>query len=102
MWLCPVQNLPEVLIICLDRVPFIDTTGIQAFEDILASLRKRRVLVMQCGANPRVIANLRAARVFSGGSDTAYCESLRDALLRAGVSAMGSQHPDQPSSLSQL
>jgi hypothetical protein len=57
---------------------------------------------MLCGANPRVIAKLRAAGVFSEGSDTAYCESLRDAPLRAGVGAMGSQQPDQPSCMPQL
>jgi SulP family sulfate permease len=80
---------PKVLIIRLDRVPFMDITGIQTLDDVMASLHKRGVTIMLCEANPRVFAKLRAAGLFSDGSGMTYCESLRDALSRAGVGTVG-------------
>jgi sulfate permease, SulP family len=79
------RPLPKVLIIRLDRVPFMDITGIQTLEDVMVSLRRRGVTVMLCGANPRVFAKLQAAGLFTHGSLASYCESLHDALVRAGV-----------------
>ena len=80
---------PKVLIIRLDRVPFMDITGIQTLDDVMANLHKRGVTIMLCEANPRVFAKLRAAGLFSDGSGMTYCESLRDALSRAGVGTVG-------------
>jgi SulP family sulfate permease len=79
------RPFPKVLIIRLDRVPFMDITGIQTLEDVIASLRKRGVTVMLCGANPRVFAKLQAAGLFSNASPASHYESLGDALVRAGV-----------------
>ncbi|MDB6042623.1 MAG: sodium-independent anion transporter [Gammaproteobacteria bacterium] len=76
---------PETLIIRLDRVPFMDITGIQTLHEVIGTLRKRGVSVLLCEANARVYAKLQAAGVLSGGADDGYFESLRDALLRAGV-----------------
>jgi sulfate permease, SulP family len=70
-------------------VPFMDITGIQTLEDVMAKLHKRGVKVMLCGANPRVFAKLQAAGLFSNASPASHCESLRDALLRAGVGRAG-------------
>jgi SulP family sulfate permease len=78
-----------VLIIRLDRVPFMDITGIQTLEDVMANLRKRGVTVILCGANARVLAKLQAAGLFSNDSPASHCESLRDALLSAGVGPAG-------------
>jgi SulP family sulfate permease len=83
------RPFPKVLIIRLDRVPFMDITGIQTLEDVMAKLRKRGVIVMLCGANPRVLAKLQAAGLFANDSPANHCESLRDALLRAGVGPAG-------------
>jgi SulP family sulfate permease len=83
------RPFPKVLIIRLDRVPFMDITGIQTLEDVMATLRKRGVTVMLCGANPRVFAKLQAAGLFSNGFLASHCESLRDALFRAGVGTAG-------------
>ena len=82
-------TLPKVLIIRLERVPFMDITGIQTLEDVMTKLRKRGVIVMLCGANPRVLAKLQTAGLFSNGSPASHCESLREALLRAGVGPAG-------------
>jgi len=88
---------PETLIIRLDRVPFMDITGIQTLEEVTAKLRKRGVLVLLCEANARVHAKLQMAGVgnvapVEAGADVArapadgiYCDSLRDALIRAGA-----------------
>jgi SulP family sulfate permease len=83
------RPFPTVLIIRLDRVPFMDITGIQTLEDVMATLRKRGVTVMLCGANPRVFAKLQAAGLFSNAFLASHCESLRDALFRAGVGTAG-------------
>jgi sulfate permease, SulP family len=83
------RPFPKVLIIRLDRVPFMDITGIQTLEDVMSSLRKRGVKVLLCGANPRVFAKLQAAGLFSNGSLASHCETLRDALIRAGVGPAG-------------
>ena len=67
-----------------------DITGIQTLEDVIANLRKRGVTVMLSGANPRVFAKLQAAGLFSSGFPESHCESLRDALIRAGVGSADS------------
>jgi sulfate permease, SulP family len=83
------RPFPKVLIIRLDRVPFMDITGIQTLEDVMAKLHKHGVTVFLCGANPRVLAKLQAAGLFSNDSPANHCESLREALLRAGVGPAG-------------
>jgi hypothetical protein len=64
-------------------------TGIQTLEEVIGKLRKRGVLVLLCEANTRVYAKLQTAGVLGGGADeeSIYCESLREALLRAKVGA---------------
>jgi sulfate permease, SulP family len=84
---------PKALIIRLDRVPFMDITGIQTLHEVIEKLRKRGVMVLLSEANPRVHAKLRTAGVVSDSTDGGYCATLRDALLRAGVVA----RPVEPS-----
>ena len=62
-----------------------DITGIQTLEEVIVTLRKRGVTILLCEANPRVLAKLRTAGVLNAAADDGYYESLRDALLRAGV-----------------
>lgn len=77
---------PKALIIRLDRVPFMDITGIQTLQEVIEQLRKRGVTVLLCEANARVLGKLRTAGVLSEtASNDGYCESLRDALLSAGI-----------------
>jgi sulfate permease, SulP family len=81
------RPVPETLILRLDRVPFMDITGIQTLDEVIGKLRKRGVLVLLCEANARVKAKLQAAEVLGAGPESIYCESLREALVRAGVAA---------------
>jgi sulfate permease, SulP family len=83
--LLEMRPMPATLIIRLDRVPFMDVTGIQTLEEVIGKLRKRTVLVLLCEANRRVYDKLQMAGVLSPGPDGIHCETLRDALLRAGV-----------------
>jgi SulP family sulfate permease len=87
--LLEMRPLPQTLILRLDRVPFMDVTGIQTLEEVIGKLHKRTVSVLLCEANSRVYAKLHAVGVLGTASESIYCETLRDALLRAGVGALG-------------
>jgi sulfate permease, SulP family len=86
--LLEMRPIPKALILRLDRVPFMDITGIQTLEEVIGKLRKRGVLVLLCEANARVHGKLQTAGLI-GGADEGfiYLGSLRAALLRANVAA---------------
>jgi SulP family sulfate permease len=54
---------PENLIIRLNRVPFIDITGLQTLEEVIRDLQHRGVNVMLSEANTRVAAKLHKAGI---------------------------------------
>lgn len=54
---------PQVLIIRLRWVPFIDITGLQTLEEVIIDLHKRGVRVLLSGQNPRVEAKLEKANI---------------------------------------
>lgn len=54
---------PRALIIRLRWVPFIDVTGLQTLEEVIADLKRRKVRVMLTGVNERVHAKLEKAGV---------------------------------------
>jgi SulP family sulfate permease len=83
--LLEMRPVPATLILRLDRVPFMDITGIQTLEEVIGKLRKRGVLVLLCEANSRVHAKLQTAGVLGAGAENLYRESLREALVHAGV-----------------
>ena len=74
---------PKVLILRLQRVPFMDVTGLQCLEDAITGLQKRGVKVLLCEANERVLLKLRTAGIFETLPDSHYFESLSGALLAA-------------------
>jgi SulP family sulfate permease len=57
------HTLPRVLVFRLRWVPFIDITGLQTLEYVIADLHKRGVRVMLTGANARVEAKLVKAHI---------------------------------------
>jgi SulP family sulfate permease len=81
--LLEIRPYPKTLIIRLDRVPFIDVSGIQMLEETVKLLRKKGVAVMLCEANQRVRAKLYRAGVVSQTSDPTCDRSLGDTLVRA-------------------
>ncbi len=78
---------PEVLIIRLRWVPFIDITGLQFLEEVIRDLHRRRVRVILSGANERVQGKLERAGIIDLiGKDNSFRE-FGDALMacRAGA-----------------
>ncbi len=73
---------PEVLILRLRWVPFIDITGLQALEEAIRDLQRRKVRVMLTGANPRVAVKLQRAGIVELIGPDNVCENLEQALLR--------------------
>jgi sulfate permease, SulP family len=86
--LIEMRPAPRALIIRLDRVPFMDITGIQTLEEVIGTLRRRGVLVVLCEANERVYGKLKMAGVLDGD----YHSRLREALTQAV--AKKDLHPD--------
>ncbi len=74
---------PKILILRLHRVPFMDITGIQTVEEVIANLRKRNVRVVLCEANDRVLGKLRKAGVLDALLPGDYCGTFNEALTRA-------------------
>lgn len=79
------HTLPQTLILRLQRVPFMDITGIQTLEEVMAELRRRGVRVILCEGNARVLAKLVNAGVLGGETDATHRASLREALQAAGI-----------------
>jgi SulP family sulfate permease len=49
---------PHTLVLRLERVPFMDITGLQTLEEAIEHLQKRGVKVLLCEANARVLGKL--------------------------------------------
>jgi len=74
---------PQMLIIRLRHVPFMDATGLQTFEEVIGKLRKRGVDVMLCEANPRVMTKLGNAGIVEAIGPDRYVQDFHAALVRA-------------------
>jgi SulP family sulfate permease len=72
------------LVLRLQLVPFMDITGIEVLETVIARLRKRGVFVVLCEANARVLAKLQRAGILRP-EDPDYSEHLEGAVERARV-----------------
>jgi SulP family sulfate permease len=81
------HTLPTTLVLRLDRVPFMDITGIQTLEKVIAELRRRGVRVLLCEANERVLGKLSVAGVLAGLGEGGYHPALGEALRAAGAVA---------------
>ena len=77
---------PEVLIIRLRWVPFMDITGLQTLEEAIRDLQKRGVRVILSGANERVQAKLEKAGVIdlvgAGNSFREFGDALAACQVR--------------------
>ena len=78
--LLEIRPYPKTLIIRLDRVPFVDITGIHTLGETIHALRKKGVTVILCEANERVQEKLRRAGVLETIGDFHCTRSLGDAL----------------------
>ncbi|MDB6011705.1 MAG: putative sulfate transporter, SulP family [Gammaproteobacteria bacterium] len=87
--LLEIRPYPKTLIIRLDRVPFMDISGIHVLDETIHLLRKKGVAVMLCEANPRVRAKLYRAGVVASTSDPTCDRSFGDALVHATMINVG-------------
>lgn len=74
---------PRVLILRLNRVPFVDMTALQAIEGLIKAFRKRGVDVLLAEANERVRGKLKRAEIENLLGADNLCATLDDALGRA-------------------
>jgi SulP family sulfate permease len=84
---------PKRQILVLQRVPFMDITGIQSLEEAMRDLRRRGVDVILCGANPRVKAKLEKAGLLHLVGPGGYHHDLDSALQQVD---WGATLADQP------
>ena len=80
--LLEIRPHPKTLIIRLDRVPFIDLTGIHTLSETIQELRKKGVSVVLCEANERVREKLLRAGLLEANNDMSCNRSLGEALAR--------------------
>jgi SulP family sulfate permease len=71
---------PDVVILRLRWVPFIDITGLQTLEEVVKDLQWRKVRVMLTGANARVTAKLEKAGILELLGRDNFCTDLPHAL----------------------
>jgi SulP family sulfate permease len=71
---------PDVVILRLRWVPFIDITGLQTLEEVVRDLQRRKVRVMLTGANERVTAKLEKAGILDLLGRDNFCSDLPHAL----------------------
>ncbi len=71
---------PQVLILRLRRVPFMDITGLQTLQTVIAKLQKRGVRVMLCEANAVVKGKLAAADILALVGSENYVDNAGMAL----------------------
>lgn len=81
------NTVPEVLVLNLSRVPFIDLTGLASLREAIETLDKRQVEVVLCCARPEVTAKLSRDGIGVGLLTPA------NATLAQVVSAWTAAHP---------
>ncbi|AHZ77000.1 MULTISPECIES: SulP family inorganic anion transporter [Pseudomonas] len=78
---------PELLVICLKRVPFMDITGLQTLEEVIQQLHERQIVVKLCEANGKVLGKLEKAGILRLLGPGHYHQTLGTALLEAKAPA---------------
>jgi SulP family sulfate permease len=89
-----IRPYPAVLIIRLDRVPFMDITGIQTLAATIGQLRKKGVTVLLCEANERVTTKLVRAGLTNVAAEDTLDQSLAHCLARATLTASPQERRD--------
>lgn len=83
--LAQTHSNPQVLVIRLRHVPFMDITGLQVLEGVIQRLRKRGIVIVLCEANARVLGKLQRAGIVTPNDDL-YVEHFAKALEAASLS----------------
>ena len=76
------QNSPEVVVIRLRYVPFIDATGLQTLEDVVEQLRAQGVRVIFTEMNERVRSKMRRIGLLNRLGEGNVLRNLAEVLAR--------------------
>ena len=71
---------PRILIIRMQRVPFIDITGLLTLEEVTQKLARRNIKTFLCEANSRVKGKLIKAEILTQTSGVHYFDKFTDAI----------------------
>ncbi len=86
---------PRVVLIRLERVPFMDITGLQALEEVVTNLKQRGIVVMLAGANQRVRGKLERSGIVALVTPARLFGTFSQALA-AGVETLGAPVGSEP------
>jgi len=78
--LSELQPAPQVLIVRLNHVPFIDATGLRALEEAIASLQRQKVRVIFCEMNATVKGRFEKMRLAATAGPDNVAGSFQEAL----------------------
>ncbi|SDU09910.1 sulfate permease, SulP family [Pseudomonas pohangensis] len=76
---------PQMLLIRLKRVPFMDITGLQTLQEVIRQLHKRQVVVKLCEANKKVLGKLYKVGILQEIGAENYHADFHAALASLGV-----------------
>lgn len=74
---------PQLLVIRLKRVPFVDITGLQTLEEVIQQLHRRDIVVKLCEANGKVLGKLQRAGILQMLGEGHYHDEFQAALRAA-------------------
>jgi sulfate permease, SulP family len=77
------------IIIRLDRVPFVDATGMQTLSEIIERFQRHKVRVILCGARPSLFEGPQGAEVLALVGEGNVCADLAAAARAVAKSAAG-------------
>ena len=74
------REAPRALVLRLERVPFVDATGLKRLESTVDAMQRRGVRVLLCGANLRVLRKLVRVGLVSRAGAPTFFRDLSEAL----------------------
>ncbi len=74
---------PQVRIIRMRKVPFMDTTGLHNLESLYRLSAKEKIQIILSGVNEKVHATLKKSELFELIGNENICSNIHDALKRA-------------------
>jgi SulP family sulfate permease len=80
-----VESRPKVLVIVMERVPAIDSTGIRALRSVVHGARRDGTRVVLAGVHAQPMMALARSELLDELGDENLCGGLDDALERARV-----------------
>jgi SulP family sulfate permease len=87
------RDPPAWLVLRLDRVPFVDATGLKRLESTIQAMHRRGVRVVLTGATLRVLRKLARAQVVRRDEPGSYFNNLAAALGYIESTRVGTEAP---------